>query len=340
MNAARPPQLGVVVIGRNEGERLRVCLQSVVRSDRPVVYVDSGSSDGSIDLARSMGATVVALDSQIPFTAALARNAGWRRLVELNPATNLIQFVDGDCEVIAGWWDHALNTMSDRNIGVCCGRRRERFPDASIFNLLCDLEWDTPVGDAEACGGDAMFRLAAIQEVGGFRDSMIAGEEPELCLRLRRRGFRIVRIDADMTWHDVAMTRFSQWWRRAVRAGHAYAEGAWVSRGEQPRLWQKELRSIVFWGIALPVLALGATWWTHGFSLVLLLAYTILFARVWLRVRCQWPGKPARIFATFCVIAKWAHALGMLRFWSRKMLGRRQRLIEYKKVGPVTSTAS
>jgi hypothetical protein len=84
---------------------------------------------------------------------------------------------------VTGWCDRAREVLQDEpNVAVVCGRRRERFPQASGFNLLCDLEWNTPVGEALACGGDAMMRVKAIQEVTGYNPSLIAGEEPELCL--------------------------------------------------------------------------------------------------------------------------------------------------------------
>ena len=86
---------------------------------------------------------------------------------------------------------------------------------------MCIRDRDTPIGPARACGGDALMLYAAVQAVGGYRDSLIAGEEPELCLRLRQAGGEVWRIDAEMTLHDAALLRFGQWWRRTRRAGHA-----------------------------------------------------------------------------------------------------------------------
>ena len=329
--------VGVVIIGRNEGERLRRCLESVSGNNCVIVYVDSGSTDGSIALAESLGAIVVILDQSIPFTAARARNAGWRRLIEIAPEVEFVQFVDGDCEVNANWIDIAVATLRQHpETTVVCGRRRERFPDASVYNRLCDLEWDTPIGPADACGGDALMRIGPLKAVGGFRDDMIAGEEPELCLRLRQHGGQILRIDQEMTLHDAAMTTFRQWWTRAVRAGHAYAEGATLARCQSPGLWQREERSIWFWGIVLPTIALTFAWWTRGLSLLLLTAYIALWLRVFVRTRRRHAG----LYATFCVIAKFAHTIGMGRYYRHRLFGRRSRLIEYKNPGPVVSSAS
>src|SRR5215472_6326791 len=126
--------IGVVAIGRNEGERLRRCLESVVRQADAVVYVDSGSTDGSVALARSLGVETVELDLSIPFTAARARNAGLRRLLEVDPAVEFVQFVDGDCEIVPGWLERAAEELATRpDVAIVCGRRRERFPQASAY---------------------------------------------------------------------------------------------------------------------------------------------------------------------------------------------------------------
>jgi Glycosyl transferase family 2 len=331
MSAGAP--FGAVVIGRNEGERLRVCLEAVLRSTSQVIYVDSGSTDGSPALAQRLGVEVVPLDLSIPFTAARARNAGWERLMEVAPDLTLVQFVDGDCEVVAGWTDVAVARLAQRpELAVVCGRRRERHPEASIYNQLCDIEWNTPVGDAVMCGGDAMMRLPALQAVGGFDPNLIAGEEPELCVRLRARGYGIERIDAEMTLHDAAMTRFGQWWRRNVRAGHAYAEGAALHG--QP-LDRRGVRSIAVWAAAVPAIALGAAVPTGGTSLLLLGGYVVQAARIHRGLRRGgWAARTAALGAAFMVLGKFPGLQGIVKYrWSRAR-GRRSALIEYKQPAP------
>ena len=278
--------IGAVVIGRNEGERLRRCLQSLIGRATVLVYVDSGSTDGSVELANRMGAVVTELDRALPFTAARARNAGFARLLEAAPETELVQFVDGDCEVQPDWLERASRAIRlDGRLAVVCGRRRERHPEASIYNQLCDLEWDTPIGPAEACGGDALMRVEAVQAVAGYDASLIAGEEPDLCLRMRRLGWRIERIDAEMTIHDAAMTRFGQWWKRSVRAGHAYAEGAARHGRGAEHHWVRETRSNWFWGVGVPAVALGLAPMTAGLSFTLFAGYGALGARAYQSAR-------------------------------------------------------
>lgn len=320
---------GVVVIGRNEGERLRRCLESLGADCARVVYVDSGSTDGSVELAQRLGAAVVELDLGRPFTAARARNAGFARLRELAPELVLAQFVDGDCEVVAGWLTQAAQFMTNHpDVAAVCGRRRERHPECSVYNRLCDMEWNTPVGEAKACGGDALMRVAALAAVNGYRESLIAGEEPELCVRLRAAGWRIWRLDAEMTLHDAAMLRFEQWWRRAVRGGYAFAEGSRLHGGPPERHWVAETRRAWVWGLALPSLALILLPASPLLSACMLLAYPAQVARLALAT----PGADEHrwLRAAHLVASKFPEAVGVLRHLRHRLSGIEGRLIEYK----------
>ena len=323
--------VGGVAIGRNEGQRLRSCLESMAGRVQTLVYVDSGSSDGSRELATQLGAELVDLDLSVPFTAARARNAGFARLKEVAPSVRYVQFVDGDCEVVGGWLERARRRLEEREeLAAVCGRRRERHPDVSMYNRLCDLEWDTPVGDALACGGDAMMRVTAFTEVGGFDPTLIAGEEPELCVRLRDHGWRIERLDAEMTLHDAEMLRFEQWWKRNVRAGHAFAEGSTL-HGKRTGHWVKETRRIWLWGAVVPVVALGAAVPTLGLSLGLLAAYPVSAARTYRKTRGGGRSpEDALLYAAAVTLGKLPEAQGALKYRLGRAFGRRSGLIEYK----------
>jgi len=325
-------RIGLVAIGRNEGQRLHQCLLSVSGKVNQIVYIDSGSTDGSVELARSLGVDVVELDLSTPFTAARARNAGFTHLLSRNPQLEYVQFVDGDCEIVAGWLERAQWELDTQpHVAIVCGRRRERYPHKSIYNRLCDLEWNTPIGEAKACGGDAMMRVKAFQQVGGFNPTLIAGEEPELCVRLRQKGWMILRLDAEMTLHDAQMDHLSQWWKRTMRAGHAYAEGAWLHGCEPERHWVKESWSILFWGLLLPLLALGMAWSTQGLSLLLLVGYPVLGYRIFVRVRRQnIRDEHAAFYALSCILGKFAQVQGALGFLRSQLLHAKSRLIEYK----------
>jgi GT2 family glycosyltransferase len=328
--------LGVVIIGRNEGERLRCALASVAGKGTTVVYVDSNSTDGSVDLAGAMGADVVELDMSQPFTMARGRNAGWARLDEINPDIRFVQFIDGDCELITGWLERAYEVLeSQPEVAVVCGRRRERYPERSMYNRLADIEWNSPIGEAKYCGGDAMIRIEALRQVGGYNPTLIAGEEPDLCVRLRHHQWIILRIDAEMTLHDIAMTRFSQWWKRNERSGFAFAQGVAMHGRPPERHWVHDLRSTVLWGLVWPLFILSLAWPTHGASLVLILAYPFQAFRIARRHRkLAMSAGDARLWGWNGVLCRFPNALGALRYWSSRLSGRHQTLIEYKESHP------
>lgn len=322
--------VGVVVIGRNEGERLKVCLQSLQSFNVQVVYVDSGSTDGSVSAAKSLGANVLNLDMQQPFTAARARNAGFAQLMQLAPNTKFVQFVDGDCEVVDTWLTSALEAFKQyEKIAVVCGRRKERFPNQTFYNLMCDLEWNTPVGQTKACGGDALMRVEAFQSVDGFNDTLIAGEEPELCVRLRQGGWTIQRIAQDMTIHDAAMTRFSQWWKRTERAGHAFGEGAYMHGNSEERHWVQEARRPWLWAFVIPLLVITAAVVDCRLGLMAVMIYPLQFLRLAYKERHH-GVKNSILFAVHSLIGKFAELKGQLSFHWNRLFKKKAKLIEYK----------
>lgn len=331
---AMQSNLGIVAIGRNEGERFKKCLASFKRIKREYafVYVDSGSTDDSVVAAREAGFDVVELDTTVPFTAARARNAGVDFLVKKLQKVEYIQFVDGDCQVAPNWLDNAINLLDkEPDVAAVCGRRSEINPQDSIYNALIDLEWNTPVGYNKACGGDAMYRASAFLSVEGFNGTVIAGEEPELCYRLRQEQWKIKRIDADMTFHDADLTHFSQWWKRAERYGHAAFEGASRYGKDSERYYVKEVKSIVFWGGVLPVSLLLSLFLPKSILMVLIALITIQ----WLKL-CKFysssntPEKLVKIRALLTIVCKLAEFKGGTRFLKNKFLNRNSQLIEYK----------
>ena len=323
----REPTLAAVLIGRNEGARLILCLNSIKGVAR-IVYVDSGSTDGSVAAALAAGAEVVVLDNTQPFTAARARNAGITALRASGPLPDYIQFVDGDCEVQPGWISTALTFIDAHpKAAIACGRRRERFPQASVYNRLCNAEWDTPVGEATACGGDALIRREALDQVAGYNPSLIAGEEPEMCVRLRQKGWQIWRLDHEMTLHDANLLHFSQWWKRTRRGGHAAAEGMALHGSGPDHLGTTMTRRALLWGAAMPVVILALVALYGPFSLLLLLIYPAQILRL---TRRYGATREAWEQATFLTLGKFAEVAGIMEYWLGRAIRRPTKLIEYK----------
>lgn len=339
--------VGIVVVGRNEGERLRRCLEALDQLAAHVVYVDSGSSDSSVALARARGVQVVELDRSAPFTAARGRNAGVARLAELDPQLEFVQFLDGDCVIERSWIARGLVELGrDPRVAAVCGRRRELHPERSIYNRLCDMEWNTAPGGGADVGGDSLMRLSAFRQVGGFDASLIAGEDPELSMRLRAAGFDIVRVDADMTWHDAAIVRIGQWWGRNVRAGYTYAQWRSFPDTDLGRVRRRRAASALFWAVAAPLAAVAGALVLLQLglqaSIVLpsaLLGLLALYAAPAFRARAarlQRGDPPARAseYGVFCVLGKFPETQGLARHAFDVLRGKRSKLIEYKRAEP------
>jgi GT2 family glycosyltransferase len=331
------PLLSIVIIGRNEGARLVRCLESIrgmapVGGPVEIVYADSNSTDGSPERAAAAGARVIAVDSGPP-TAARGRNAGWQAA-----SGTYILFLDGDTILHPRFAAKALAAFGDPRVAVVFGNRREIHPEASIYNRILDLDWNGPAGEADYCGGDAVIRRDVLEEVGGYDETLIAGEEPEMCRRMRGLGYRILHLDVPMTGHDLAMTRWSQYWRRAVRCGHAYAEVAERFRGTALPFWEREVRhnrrqTAILALMPAGTLAVAAvtSWWLLALIPLFYGALAVRTAR-----RAAWKGgsrSTMLLYGLHSHLQQFPIFLGQWQFYRDRRAGRRRGLIEYKGPG-------
>ena len=322
------PNIGVVVIGRNEGERLVRCLQSLQDWMVNLVYVDSGSTDESVEVGRKAGAILVELDNSLPFTAARARNMGVQALRKVADFS-FVQFVDGDCEVAPNWIPTACLYLEQHcNVAVVAGRLREKAPELSIYNCLCGIEWNVPVGETQTVGGIAMYRMETFLATGMFDSSLVAGEEPELCLRLRKNGLKIMRIEEEMAVHDANILKFHQWWRRLYKAGYGSLDVFLRLYGRVPASeipFYGMVRSVPRWtlywaGGTLGLTILGATVTTQYGAL----GGGIVGFGIWLTqaVRTAWgvrhrtkAWRSRLAYGVLTLIGKWAQLAGQYRYW-------------------------
>lgn len=321
-------QLGFVVIGRNEGQRLVKCFEAFSGASN-IVYVDSGSTDGSVQKARLRNIEVVELDMATPFTAARARNAGLTRLRSIFPDLRYVQFVDGDCELASGWTQKAISFLMQRtDVAAVCGRLRERHPDRSVYNWLCDKEWEQPSGEVLSCAGNVMMRSDALLAVNGYREDVIAGEESEVCIRLRQANWRIWRLEDEMAFHDAAMTHFWQWWRRSTRAGYAFANGSYLHGAIPERHFVEESRRIVIWGMLLPPFCVVLTVAFAPIGWLAWLVYPLQLLRLTLKSQGSFADRTR--LAWFQLLSRVPEAVGFARFWWNLFSKRQPQIIEHK----------
>jgi GT2 family glycosyltransferase len=327
--------VAVVVIGRNEGDRLDRSLSSV--SGQRIVYADSGSTDGSPERAGAAGAEVIILSPEGGYSAARGRNAGIERLID-DPDIAYIQMLDGDCALEPGWIEAAAAALdADPRLGAVIGRLRERDPETTIYGWMCDLEWEVPAGPVLVFGGSVMLRADAIRGSGFYHAEMIAGEDPDFALRLGEAGWSIACLEAPMAVHDSAMVSFEQWWRRTMRAGHAFGELAARHPGPWGRSFRRSRSRILFWAGLLPLTLLAGLRLTlvedvrWAWLIVAVLAlFAGQFARVAWREARHHGRKRGMALSFFFLVGKYAELIGLLKYDFALRRGRQPALIEYK----------
>ncbi|MEJ1472111.1 MAG: glycosyltransferase family 2 protein [Candidatus Sedimenticola sp. (ex Thyasira tokunagai)] len=325
-------EVGIVIIGRNEGTRLYRSVQASVAKLDCVVYVDSGSTDDSLAVAHSLGAKTIAL-KEGPFTAARGRQRGVEYLSKHHSELKYIQFLDGDCVLVNDWLISAYDYLqSHDDVGAVCGRRKEEYIGRSIYNRLVDMDWLLPSGEVDSIGGgDALVRCDALLRAGGWRVELIAGEDLEFSQRVLAAGFKIVRLCEDMVLHDIAMSNFRQYWRRHYRAGHAYAELALLCNGGPGRRWSRRVISVIGYGIVLPPVAVisGTIYWPVSISIILIYL-SLIFRLTRHRHKAGDKLKYSFAYGAVVTVCKTAVALGACKFYLSKLVGHKTVLIEYK----------
>ncbi|MEK7990908.1 MAG: glycosyltransferase [Thiotrichaceae bacterium] len=330
-------KLSVVIIGRNEGVRLVRCIRSVQamsnfnRDDIEIIYVDSDSTDDSPTQAKILGAKVLVVHPERP-AAAIGRNAGLQAA-----QAPYILFLDGDTILNPDFVSVALQQFEAHpKTAIVWGHRRELYPEKSLYQRVLDLDWVYPAGLSEFCGGDAVMRRDVLTEVNGYNPKLIAGEEPEMCQRIRAKGYEILHIDQAMTLHDLAITRWSQYWRRAVRAGHAYAEISNLLKNTDTPLWQRDAKRNLIHSTVLLLVALSgimgslilSSIWALLFSLGFFIAISIRSG--W---KCRWKSSSAWSLFLYGIHSHFQQipiTAGQLSYYYLRWRGKQRGLIEYK----------
>jgi glycosyltransferase involved in cell wall biosynthesis len=325
-------QVAVVVIGRNEASRIGSCLAVMHEYRTRVVYVDSGSIDGSADIAETFGVDVIRL-REGPFTAARGRRVGLEHARAKFPELEYVQFIDGDCELCPRWIETGCRFLRDNPAtAAVVGRLREKHPERSIFVRLTDMEWELPLGKIDVVGGISLMRVAPLLDAGGWKDGLANGEELDLSSRIREAGWTLHRLSDPMCTHDIGITTFREFWKRSLRAGYGYCNLSILHHATGPRRWRRRAVGSVIYGIVLPTIALASSVLFWPIALVCLLLYLLLPVRLAVgRIRRGDDWRLALAHGGITTICKSAMAVGVLRCIAERTLGRNAKLIEYKK---------
>jgi cellulose synthase/poly-beta-1,6-N-acetylglucosamine synthase-like glycosyltransferase len=330
------PEIDCILIGVNSAKTLGRCIESIRSGSYPaerlhIIYADGGSTDESIAVAkRYAGVKVLALNPEYP-TPGLGRNAGWR-----SGNSPFVHFLDSDTIVDPEWFRRAVAKMQEPRLGAVIGFRRELHPERSLYNWIGDLEWNGPVGESDCFGGDVLLRREALEATGGYDEALVGGEDPELSRRIIRAGWRIERIDAVMTRHDLAMTTVKQYLKRAYRSGYGFA----AVRAREARLgspfWKADFRKIVIKGggfiaaesLAIATLLSGSSALHIALSILFVAAgVPLLFSPRLFKVgkfmrENRLSRKEAKTYAWHCSVVVLPQLAGVIRFHAGALLNR------------------
>ncbi len=214
-------KLTVVMISKNQAWNTARQIESVLKetscvSSKEIVLVDSASTDETTDIARNYPITVLRLQPTQHLTPAAGRYIGAKYTMG-----EMVLFLDGDMELYPGWLEKALQFIQDKpDVAVITGQLID-LPTASepddkppLVNPDVYEATEIPYG-----GGAALYRRSVLDEVGSFNPYLHSDEEPDLCIRIRHAGYRIIQLHYPIAYHysdpqDMLSTQIGRWRRK------------------------------------------------------------------------------------------------------------------------------
>lgn len=331
-----PEPIDCVIIGINASATLADCLKSIQVSEYPndllhLYYIDGGSTDDSLAIARSFDDVhVIQITPEFP-TPGLGRNTGWRA-----GSSPFVQFLDSDTEVAPDWFAQGIAAITG-GVAAVQGYRTEKHPQQSRYNWIGDLEWNGPPGEADSFGGDVLIRRQVLEQTGGYDEELVGGEDPELSQRIRLAGWKIIQLDTVMTSHDLGMTRFDQYWKRAFRSGYGFAAVIDRFSNTSHDFWHVEFRRILVRGGGFVVLSLlgllcfamspfSPSFFIPGLTAIGIGAVLLFFPRIFRISALMYEKKinrhQAKIYANHCSFVVIPDIFGVARYFIGKWLNR------------------
>jgi glycosyltransferase involved in cell wall biosynthesis len=200
-------ELSVVLISKNQAWSIVRLMESVVREtasvpSKEIILMDSASTDETVELAGAYPIRIFRLQPGQALSPAIGRYVGYQQA-----RGQYVLFLDGDTELVEGWLRHALRVMRETPGAGAVTGHVINLPTAAVkepLPLLRKMEMRAPrevLWGSYGGGGAAMYRRAVLDEVGTFNPYLNSDEEPELGLRIRHAGFRILELDYPLVRH-------------------------------------------------------------------------------------------------------------------------------------------
>lgn len=315
---ARVLDLSFVVIGFNESATLPACFRSIQEAELEglaveIIYVDGGSTDTSIEIARSWKVDAC-LGGEKRRRAAENRNLGLR-----HARGEFVQFLDGDMQLEPGWIQAGLALLRQRpGTAVVWGYIREANPGP--YYRAMQLDWEFVEGPTRYCGGAALFRRGPLASLGGFPEDVAYGEEPYLCWRIRNElDKEVYHLHEPMVQHDLAYGGLRDYARRTVRCGETYAEIAARCLHTKERLWLREVVTSLGWASILVIAILAAIAGAGAIQLAAAAFLAAVLGRKFLQYATRGRGMYiSLVYALHTYATKLLVAYGILRWLARR----------------------
>jgi Glycosyl transferase family 2 len=264
-----------IVVGKNQGTTLRASLEAVRNCSYSqgrihLHYIDMGSADYSLEIARSMeGVKIIALHG---VNLGAAYNAAWKEC-----SSPFIQFLSADALLDPSWFEHAFSEIA-RDVGGVTGRCQLTEPHGSIFNWIDTLEWrSTPPGGG--IGRHFLLRRELLQAIDGFDEHLLYGTALDFAHTAAKTEWKLRTLQAPMCQYAIGRSGFTSWWRSGVADGRGETEVSYKEEGWRSVLRNEKLREAVQRGGGTYIIVLFALLgWLSGvfWSLILLAPAAIL----------------------------------------------------------------
>lgn len=221
-----PVPLSVVVVAKNEEDRIGACLESVFAAAErvvpafEVVLVDSASTDRTVEIAREYPVTVL----RIPEEHTVAGGAG-RFVGESVVDGEMVLHVDGDMILTETWLPRAVEYL------------REHEDVVGVEGHLNSSDRET-VETVEMIGGVMLFDGSALRSIGGFDPFLLSNEDVDVGYRLSAAGYRLVRLPEVSADHPEGPELYEL--VRRWRAGYYLGPGQAIRKSlSSPRVLSK-----------------------------------------------------------------------------------------------------
>ncbi len=216
------PFVTFVIPARNEESNIESCLRGISDQDYPkdlyeIIVADGHSGDRTAEIARSLGAIVINNDKVI-------QSAG-RNIGAVNAKGKLVAFIDADIVLEKEWLKKAVTQFRDPGVAAV-----GNFPEIAGESNWIEKAWffhvknkyaeKDPISADWLASANIIFDKAIFDQIGGFDESMLYGEDVDISFRALRYGYEMKLVPELESTHLQYETSLGGFIKRQLAGGH------------------------------------------------------------------------------------------------------------------------